>query len=85
MSVLRFDSSTDGGASVRNAERLQDCCAQLGGGGIAPDDLHKWADVLDLSISQIGASALKRQPDAPPPQTQCSADAPPLSEPKEGR
>lgn len=48
--TITFDSSTDSGDSLRHAERLQECCNLLGTSGIAPDDLHKWSDVLDQRL-----------------------------------
>lgn len=60
--TISFDNRTDGGAAMRHSDRLHECCALLGNGGIAPDDLHKWADVMDLSLPvQVSPEPVHRQ------------------------
>lgn len=54
--VIHLDNSTDGGASLRHLDRMAECCGLLSNGGIAPDDLHKWADVLDLALAKVPAA-----------------------------
>lgn len=67
--TLHLDSSTDGGASMRHVDRLAECCALLGTTGIAPDDLHKWSDVLSLNFAGVPQTQPARAPslDRPSP------------------
>lgn len=62
MIAFCLDGSTDGGASLRHAQRMRECCALLGNGGIAADDLHKWADVMDCSYRDQPLATLNAEP-----------------------